>query len=73
MSQLEELLNRLEILERKTNYLRDPGIGRIPGDLEGLGTPIFYILAFGGIVIIGSTIISTAVSIYNGIVSKKSK
>jgi hypothetical protein len=29
MSQLQELLNRLEILERKTNYLRDPGIGRI--------------------------------------------
>jgi hypothetical protein len=47
--------------------------GRIPGDLEGLGTPIFYLLAFGGIVIIGSTIISAAVSIYNGIVSKKSK
>jgi hypothetical protein len=68
MSQLEEILHRLE---RKTNHLRDLGIGPIPGDLEGLGILVTYIIGFGGVVVLGSVVIVSGGYIWDQIVPKE--
>jgi hypothetical protein len=58
-------------LERKTNHVRDPGIGRIPGDLEGFGTLMAYIIGLGGVIVLGSMVIVSGGYIYDQIVPKK--
>jgi hypothetical protein len=54
-SDIVDLLQRMEILERKTSRIPHPDI-RIPGDFEGLGI-IGELLGYGVLAIIGASIV----------------
>ncbi len=70
---MESILNRLDILERKTDYLRDMGIGPPPGDVEGLGTVLLYIVGLGVILFVGGGIINGGVYVWDKMVVAKKK
>jgi len=69
---MENIIDCLEMLERKTSHIRDPDI-KIPGDFEGLGNALmalvivgFGVLVFSGVFIASATAITYGKKWWNG-------